>query len=235
VNGISQWSEADAKQRLGEIVEETVLYRDGTPAKDKSVPPTVICPTDYTALIPDFLEKSVHLVDMGEAFHLNSPPAKGLGTPASYCAPECHFDCAATTQTDIWALACTIFEIRAGYPLFETFLGEYEDEVASQVVTALGKMPEPWWSKWTLRDAFFDEDGKPVQEGMLERVTLEDNLKEIGRDDMEGGSSKEGEGVLTQEEIDDLADLLNKMLRYEPSERINVLTVLQHRWFEREY
>jgi len=138
VNGISQWSEEDIQHRLGDVIEETVLYRDGTPVQDPSVPATVIRPTDYTALIPDYLEKSVSLVDMGETFHLNTPPAKGLSTPASYCAPECHFDLAASTQTDIWALACTIFEIRAGYQLFQVFMGEYEEEVAQQVITALG-------------------------------------------------------------------------------------------------
>ncbi len=235
MKGISQWSEEDVKHRLGDIIEERVLYRDGAPVKEPGVPTTVVCPTDYSALIPDHLEKFIYLVDLGETFHLTAPPAKGLGTPASYCAPECHFDLAASTQTDIWALACTIFEIRAGYQLFQAFMGEYEDEVAQQVVTALGKMPEPWWSNWTLRDAFFDKDGKPVQDGMLELVTIEDNLKEIGEDDPDSDSPDKKEGILCQEEVDDLADLLGKMLKYEPSERIDIQTVLQHKWFTKEY
>lgn len=232
---ISQWPEEDIKHRLGDVVDEAMLYPDGEPVKEPGIPKTVIRPTDYAALIPDYLEKSVYLVDLGETFHINTPPAKGLGTPASYCSPECHFDLAATTQTDIWALACTIFEIRAGYPLFQVFMGDYEDEVAQQVVTALGKMPDRWWSKWSLRDAFFDEDGKPVRDGMIARVPIEDNLKEIGTDDLDGDSSDKAKGILCQEEIDDMADLLGKMLRYEPSERIDVGTVLQHKWFTKEY
>lgn len=212
-----------------------MLYRDGAPVQEPGVPTTILCPTDYTALIPDYLEKSVSLVDLGQTFHLSAPPAKGLVTPASYCAPECYFDLVASTQTDIWAFVCTIFEIRAGYQLFQVFMGQYENEVGQQIVTTLGKMPEPWWSKWTFRDAFFNKDGKPVQDGMLERVTLEDNLKEIGTDGPDGDSPDDAKRILSQEEVDDLADLLDKMLKYEPSERIDIGTVLQHKWCTKEY
>lgn len=236
MKGICQWSEDVVKQNLGESVGEELSYRDGRPAREPGAPTQVVRPTDYTPLIPHLLEKSIHLVDMGEAFHINDPPAKGLGTPASYCAPECRFDLAASSQSDIWALACTIFEIRAGCPLFENFIGTYDDEVLPQIVTMLGKMPEPWWRKWERRDAFFDQDGKSLlQENALDPVTLEDSLMEIGKDDLEHGSSEGAAGVLSQEEVDDLADLLGKMLRYEPSERIDVQDVLQHSWFTKEY
>ena len=70
---------------------------------------------------------------------------------------------------------------------------------------------------------------------MLERVTLVDNLKEIGMDDQASDSSERPKGILCQEEVDDLAGLLGKMLKYEPSERIDIETVLQHRWFTTEY
>jgi len=47
--------------------------------------------------------------------------------------------------SDGWALACTIFEICAGFSLFEAFL-EGDDEILKEIVTALGSLPEPWWS-----------------------------------------------------------------------------------------
>lgn len=211
------------------------MYRDGSPPKKDGIPRTIICPTDYTSFIPDCLEKFVYLVDLGETFHLDAPPEQGLGTPAAYCAPECHFDHVASTQTDIWALGCTIFEIRAGYQLFETFLDDYEADVAPQIVTTLGKMPEPWWRKWKFREAFYDDDGKLLQEEVPEHVSLEESLKEIGTNDSEGESAERAKGVLSQREVDDLADLLRKMIRYDPAERIDILTVLQHRWFTAEY
>ncbi|KAH8170580.1 protein kinase domain-containing protein [Sarocladium implicatum] len=235
VKGMSEWSEEDLTSRLGEIDDEIVRYRDATPANEAGVPRTIISPSEYPGLVPEFLEKCVYLVDLGEAFHLDAPTSKGLGTPASYCAPECHFDRAATTKTDIWALACTIFEIRAGYSLFETFMGAFEDEVVQQIVVMLGKLPEPWWSKWTFRDAFWDQDGKPLDGETPERTTLEDDLKEIGVDDANQGSSANSSGALSQEEVEDLADLLGQMLRYDPSERIDVHVVLQHRWFTKDY
>ena len=47
----------------------------------------------------------------------------------------------ASKASDIWALACTIFEIRAGCPLFESSIGSYS-EVLEEMLRILGPPPE---------------------------------------------------------------------------------------------
>lgn len=103
---ISQRSTSLIKERFGEIEEETMRYPNAAPVHERGVPRTIISPADCLVLIPEYLAKSVYLVDLGESF---LETAEGLGTPASYCAPELYFDKAASKQTDIWALACTNF------------------------------------------------------------------------------------------------------------------------------
>ncbi|KAK9483125.1 kinase-like domain-containing protein, partial [Lipomyces starkeyi] len=78
----------------------------------------------------------------------------------SYCAPEVYFERKMSNWSDVWALGCIIFEMRAGRQLFESFLGG-PHEVLLQIVQILGKLPEPWWSSWDKRHVYFDEDGKP--------------------------------------------------------------------------
>jgi serine/threonine-protein kinase SRPK3 len=66
-----------------------------------------------------------------------------LGIPPDYCSPELIFDGSVGVGTDIWALACTIYELRSMGRLFETFNGD-DDGVILQMVKLLGKLPEPW-------------------------------------------------------------------------------------------
>ena len=51
---------------------------------------------------------------------------------------------------DLWALACTLYEIQTRSPLFENVMDD-DDEVIMQMVPLLGKLPEPWWSSWKAR------------------------------------------------------------------------------------
>ncbi|KAK9328523.1 kinase-like domain-containing protein [Lipomyces starkeyi] len=78
----------------------------------------------------------------------------------SYFAPEVVFEGKASVWSDNWALGCTIFEIRAGFQLFESFFDD-PDDVIWQMVQTLGKLPEPWWSSWERGHNYFDESGKP--------------------------------------------------------------------------
>lgn len=103
-------------------------------------------------------------------------------------------------------------------------MGGYEEEVVDQIVTCLGELPEPWLSRWSGRN----------DKGKTDVVTMETALKEIGQDTELDGADR-GDGLLCQEEVDDLADLLQRMLRYDPAERIDIDEVLKHRWFLTDY
>jgi serine/threonine-protein kinase SRPK3 len=162
----------------------------------------------------------------------------------TYQPPEVRFEGRAGFEADIWTLGCVIFEIRAGFPLFESFMGS-DIEVLKQTVETLGRLPDPWWGAFEQRALWFWEDGQPMSEqdqdraGVLlkaHRTSVRMKLLEIGKQDdqpfEDEGPMIENSGVrLTEEEVDLLADLLQKMLKYSPEERICIQDVIRHPWF----
>ncbi|KAJ8103489.1 kinase-like domain-containing protein [Lipomyces tetrasporus] len=127
---VDSWSDEDVYEQLG------------FPVTDK--------PANLSNIEYKWSTEKVLLVDFGQSFMLQTPPPRNeVGFTMSY-SPEVYFERKMSVWSDIWALGCAIFEIRAGRQLFESFL-----------VHILGKLPEPWWSSWDKRHVYFDEDGKP--------------------------------------------------------------------------
>ena len=54
-------------------------------------------------------------------------PPQSLGTPRPYRSPELMLDIKASIGSDVWALACTLFQIGTGRKLFEAFDNEDDD------------------------------------------------------------------------------------------------------------
>jgi serine/threonine protein kinase len=190
------------------------------------------------------LEENIIVIDFGQSLATNRPPKDYKpATAIHYMSPEARFETRVSPASDIWALACTIFEIRAGFPLFDPFLGT---AVVRETVETLGKLPEPWWSAFEHRHLWFEENGEPkpreIQklEGVLLpaiKSSIRQKLREIGEQDEPpeadegpmietiGTRLEEGEAVL-------LGDLLKKMLKYRPEERIAIQEVVRHPWFK---
>jgi serine/threonine protein kinase len=100
---------------------------------------------------------SACLTDFGESFQILTPPTE-LGIPQSYCSPEQVFEQKIGRECDLWALGCTLFEIRTRRKLFGTFDNDMDDHLCT-VATILGKYPEPWWSEtWEMRCNYFEND-----------------------------------------------------------------------------
>lgn len=130
------------------------------------------------------------------------------------------------------------------FSLFESFLGN-DVEVLKQTVETLGRLPDPWWGAFEERGVWFEENGQPMSEqdqdraGVLltsHRTSIRMKLLEIGEQDNSPSEDKgpmiENFGVrLPEEEVDLLADLLQKMLKYNPEERICIQDVIRHPWF----
>jgi serine/threonine-protein kinase SRPK3 len=100
-------------------------------------------------LDPKYCTYQVCIIDFGESYTTSNPP-ESLGIPPGYCLPELIFDSSIDIGCDIWALACTIYELRSMSRLFKTWSGD-DDEVMLQMVRLLGKLPEPWWTSWGKR------------------------------------------------------------------------------------
>ncbi|KAF9511351.1 hypothetical protein BS47DRAFT_1346871 [Hydnum rufescens UP504] len=185
---------------------------------------------------PSLLKEDIVLIDFGQSFFADHPPPNyAPATPLHYLSPEAFFESRTSFPSDIWALGCTIFEIRAGSPLFDPFLGS-DTLILKQIVEVLGKLPEPWWSSWEARQPAEEQRKEGVLLPVL-KSSLHQKLREIGEQDdvpdVDGGRMIEKTGTrLDEAEIELLADLLAKMLRYRPEDRISIAEVVRHPWFD---
>ncbi|CCM06298.1 uncharacterized protein FIBRA_08549 [Fibroporia radiculosa] len=105
----------------------------------------------------------------------------------------------------------------------------------------LGRFPDPWWNLWRERQVWFDETGVPKpeadqrREGVLlpaVKSSLRHRLRAIGEQDdsgADGGRMFEKSGLRLQDaEVELFADLLEKMMKYRPEDRISIHEVVQH-------
>jgi serine/threonine protein kinase len=261
------------------------------------------------------LTENIQVIDFGEAFFTKDPPTKMLNTPLNFLAPEALFELKASERSDDWALACLIYMIQAGKPLFQIAGFGTIDEYIPQLVQVLGPLPDEW------QRIFFDEDGMPYRaeredrepkhknapeeeeedEGpeplpvieLVRRIELEneddvpETLKDGGgnateiRTDNGHGAEIEGEEPATysrprdskerdrwnyteatdgenghdetteegppkkkkrtgrprisEDETACLHDLLSKVIRYNPEERISTSQIASHEWFVRDF
>ncbi|KAF9258332.1 hypothetical protein L218DRAFT_981801 [Marasmius fiardii PR-910] len=172
------------------------------------------------------LQESTVVSDFGQAHLLASPtPSYEPATVLNYLPLEARFE--------------------RRFALFESFLGS-DAYVLKQTVETLGRLPDPWWGIFKERTLWFEEDGQPKSERDQERAnvllkayrsSIGDKLHEIGKQydppsEYEGPMVEEFGVLLPEEEIELLEDLLEKMLRYRPEERIAIQDVVRlHSWF----
>jgi len=159
-------------------------------------------------------------------------------TAPTYLSPEARFEGKSELPADVWALGCTVFQIRAGLPLFHTFLGG-DSRILKATVETFGKLPESWWSAFESRHLWFDECGEPKAGTEAMKTPIKQQLASVGYYDNPpmrvGDSMVEPFGTgLDEVEIELLGDLLEKMMHYRPEDRITIFEVVAHPWFALE-
>ncbi|EAU83726.1 CMGC/SRPK protein kinase [Coprinopsis cinerea okayama7 len=232
--------------QLGEPVTEEVITASGDPPGPDA--PRELVESIQASRFIEFslVHDSILVSDFGQSFLVDAMPEDYHPATTIHCTPpEVRFDQTISFASDVWMLACTLFEIRAGFSLFDSFLRS-ENLVWRQAVEMLGKLPDPWWNQWDARKVWFAEsDGEPKpeevqkEEGVLlvaRKCTIRDKLELIGKKEepprgKDWPMTEPDETVMEEEEIKLLQDLLQKMLRYRPEERISMAEVIQHPWF----
>jgi len=232
---------------LGDPETEDVRTRDRQPP-GLHAPAMLVAPIQNSIMSDaTLLQEDIIVSDFGQSYIVASPPSSYKpGTVLNYQSPEARFEGRAGFEADIWALGCATFEIRAGFALFESFLGSDVD-ILRQTVETLGRLPDPWWVAFEQRALWFKEDGQPKSEQDQERAgvllqahrsSIRAKLLKIGEQDdpssEDEGPMIEKPGVrLDEEEVELLGDLLEKMLKYLPKERIRIQDVVRHPWYKR--
>lgn len=221
--------------KFGQPVSDLVIRADGRDL-DESAPKQLIAPISLMDLEKQYLDAKILLIDMGEAFHAESPPAKGTGTPISYCAPELIVDRKATKASDIWGLVCTIFEMRAGYPLFESFVRS-SFEVLGEMIRLLGQPPyshQDLWIKYGVDAALFTAQYEPELRKHIQEIGQNDYeadyTREVNSESMLGSLLEPLDTDIDAREVADLLDLLQRSLEYESEYRLTAAEVARHKF-----
>lgn len=252
IASLNNLSEAELRQKLSKT--RTVPYYgpsdDDSPAEaaneaaaEAGTPEYLVYPIDWLAIMEDpgkgvEFSSTLNVVDFGESYDVSSPP-DSLGIPETYKSPEAILEDEFGMASDLWALGCTIFEIRTGRVLFSCFNPNDVDNVFFKIVQLLGILPEPWWSEgWKARSTYFkteaDENGRFVVEEKICLGKEKSLLEAITRGVLysRNQDAPYASDEICPEEAELLADLLEKLLRYSPEERISAKEALDHPWFK---
>ncbi|KAI9931592.1 hypothetical protein ASPWEDRAFT_37576 [Aspergillus wentii DTO 134E9] len=237
MTGLDGLSEEEVIKILHKPVTADVTTYSGKPLPE-SAARYLVYPISFISVDRQYFTDQIYIIDFGESFNESDPPDK-LGTPKSYCSPELLLGEKPSIASDLWALGCTLYGIRTGEKLFNMFDDE-ADEYIYYMVLMLGVLPEPWWSTtWKDRRKWFkdepDSEGRAVQVPDLnDKMAIEDRLGggDVLRELPDGRLVQAWDPGLPEEEKKIFIDLLRKLFRFKPEERLSTKEVQEHEWFK---
>jgi serine/threonine-protein kinase SRPK3 len=256
ISGLDGLSEDEVFKVLGRPRTTKVVTTSGGTHHEPTVPQYLVYPINWDDLQSsdigaDLVTEKACVIDFGESFDVLSPTLD-LGIPQAYCPPEYTLDKTVGIGNDIWALGCTLFEIRTGRRLFDAF--DEQDECLWKLALILGRFPEPWWSTtWEGRREKFednaDANGRVVEirrdmgsmnaeDYTAHGIFIRPQARSL-KDALASGLCYEGrfspagfEQDICPEEIDLFSELLMMLLKYTPEERITAKEASDHAWFK---
>ncbi|KAI1055754.1 hypothetical protein LB506_009215 [Fusarium annulatum] len=210
-------SEKDFMTKLGEPDEGLVLGPDDAPLP-KSLPARVVRPASFGHReVQRILAKpSIKIIDFGEAFLSDDIPST-LNTPLPVRAPEIVFGDKLDHRVDLWSTGCLIFELITGQPPFDVIMLTPPILVEQMIELIDDELPSRWQAKW---QAMQGTPTQPDDDGMK----LHSWLEEVYFD-----SDKKPE--FTKNDIKRAAELIARLMRFEPSLRASPNDILAESWF----
>ena len=160
----------------------------------------------------------VKICDIGNACWFNHHFSTIIQT-RQYRSPEVLLGINYNETSDIWSLACMVFELATGDFLFEPRKGETyskNDDHLAQIIELLGKMPKKFALSGCDSLKYFDKKGKLRRIKKLVYYPLKSVLVEKYH--------------FKEKEAQALSDFLMPMLEYYPEKRASARELLRHPW-----
>ncbi|KAF3395721.1 hypothetical protein F1880_006739 [Penicillium rolfsii] len=177
-------------------------------------------------------DAKIMLIDYGESYIPDLQARHNSMAPHAYRPPEALWDKEKhiSFPSDIWTLACALWDLFAWYPLFKSYSSK-EKSITAEQVAVLGKLPPGWWSDWgrknEVRRRQFDRNGKTKHPELFPdmETRFEEYVQLPRRDgDME---------IMEDEEKEAFLKMLRSMLVFIPQQRATAKQVLESEWMVR--
>lgn len=259
ISGLDGLGEDEVLKILGSPVLNPILNASNERHDEGTAPEYLVYPVKWWDVDIRFISKEPCLIDFGESFPSSHLP-EDVGIPGPYRSPELILDKKAGLGSDIWALGCSLFELRTGRKLVSPF-DDGDNDYLDAMVQVLGRFPEPWWSTtWGDRRRMYqdgcDEQGLAVAAVQdvpdngaalvgdlavtsIVHQSVADNPRSL-RDKIAPGlwymSDRHPDGdrhrEISQAEQVLFADFLGQFLKYRLEDRISAQVAIAHEWFK---
>ncbi|KAL9026838.1 MAG: hypothetical protein Q9196_004555 [Gyalolechia fulgens] len=223
------WSLPQVYQSLGSPIKQVLSRIDDQPLGPEA-PPYVVLPAHLLGLYTSY-KASLSILDFGEA-SLISESRTRWHTALPLQAPEALLGEPVGQPADIWAFACTVFELFDNKSLFRCSMPS-ADDILFEVVDSLGRLPDHWWTKWKYRGECYEDDGTKKVENLteeyLERRPLAMRVNQMRSSPPAARSAEQ----LSDDDLAGLQQLLARCLRYKPEERVTAQEILNLDWIKK--
>ena len=166
------------------------------------------------------LSIQVKICDIGNACWFNYHFSTIIQT-RQYRSPEVILGINYNESSDIWSLACIIYELITGDFLFNPESGPNfckNDSHLAKFIEICGKMPRNFIERGENWRKYFDRNGKLKRIGEIPHINLKNILVQKHK--------------LKENEAQALWDFLKPMLEYFPEKRISARELLRHPWLK---
>ena len=208
---IQSWSTIQIYEHLGPARTASLKLLDGS--YSPHAPKKVVQAVNFSNIGLNLLG-NIRITDFGQSFFAENPP-NDLGTPPSFFAPEMCYGFPPSKNSDIWALACLIFEIQSSVRLFPmVFDNEYI--MLGTIVDVLGPFPAKW------EHSFTGTEYEPVFWWYDKSFQPSRPLASLVHDHCP---------YLLPSQQETFLKLLQGMLAYEPTQRLSAKEITRNAWF----
>ena len=160
----------------------------------------------------------IKICDIGNACWFNHHFSTIIQT-RQYRSPEVILGINYNETSDIWSLACIVYELITGDFLFNPITGEdfcKNDSHLCKFMEICGKMPKNFVERGTFWRKYFDKNGKLKRIKDIRHLSLKNILVQKHH--------------IKENEAQALVDFLMPMLEYYPEKRISARKLLRHPW-----